>query len=64
MKRRVRNAFLFVGAMFGTVLLVIGVIAVVSNDESGWRGVIGGVLVLALTITLLSRRGTVTEGEG
>lgn len=53
MKRRIRNVVLFIGALFGTALLVIGLIAVTSNDPSGWRGVIGGTIVLALTLILL-----------
>jgi hypothetical protein len=56
MTQRIRNLLIFVGAVVGTGLLFIGVIALLDGDASGWRAVIGAVFAFALTITAGLRR--------
>ena len=52
MTRRIRNLLLFVAAVLGTGLLVIGIVSVIDGDESGWRAIIGAVFAFALVLTV------------
>ncbi len=47
---------MFVGAVVGTGLLFIGVVALLDRDASGWRAIIGAVFAFTLTIVAALRR--------
>jgi hypothetical protein len=50
MNRRIRNVSMFVTAVLGTGLLVIGSVALLDGDASGWRAIIGAAFAFALTL--------------
>ena len=52
MTRRIRNLILFVAAAIGTALLLIGIVALIDGDESGWRAIIGSAFAFALTLVV------------
>lgn len=61
MTRRIRNVLMFVAAVLGTGLLVIGIVSVMDGDESGWRAIIGGVLAFALVLAVGMRGRSATR---
>lgn len=48
MHRRVRNTLLFAGSLFGTALLIGGVVALQRGERTGWTYIIGAVAAYAL----------------
>lgn len=52
MTRRIRNVLMFVAAVLGTGLLVIGVVSVTDGDQSGWRAIIGAVFAFTLALSV------------
>jgi hypothetical protein len=52
---------MFVAAVLGTGLLVIGIVSVMDGDESGWRAIIGGVLAFALVLAVGMRGRSATR---
>ena len=48
MNRRVRNVVLFVGALLGAALLMLGIRGIAANEPNAWLYVLGAIFAFAL----------------
>ncbi|HSJ32742.1 MAG TPA: hypothetical protein VK933_14970 [Longimicrobiales bacterium] len=62
MARRIRNVVMFVAAVLAVGLLMIGVIALMDGDASGWRAVIGSILAFTLALSVGLRARSARSG--
>lgn len=54
---------MFVAAILGIGLLMIGVIALMDDDASGWRAVIGSIAAFALALSVGLRARSARPGR-